>query len=621
MKFRRPTSHRFASGLVVLLLGFLLNAGSVSGYDSPDFVTRVFSGDGIYLPDDQKTSLLEALAAIASNFPNNQKVDDDLKEKAIALALRIDPLHYHSRLAQRALAKGEMPKPTSFFDSLSSISETLWTIATRFSTPPLEPEQYILAHYLMEMSLLTHPEPPSARLEVFATDTDPRDLQWDKFVKLAPKPNGSTALAKFLLKEGSELVRENRQKNPAKEDRTKERLTAADPLPSPDRTRPVEFTPVIRSLAAVREVKIMDESKPVIGTVSLTIRNPARNAERQWLNEQMALTPFPLIPSQQSTPVDSISIPGGLSVAAAWSWPPDTLGEVSFVPLTSAPGPRRLISTEVFLPTIVLIEGALKNLTVNEEFLLAGTLNPTTLAPSLTGSVFETLTVARKNGQKYLLVPATVEDELVELLLKSNQLDLLFSPELVSYTSPEGAIARILSPTDPSFTEASTVFAEIKAVTERMSLPDLARNLKVQERLESILATCPDHLSARVMLEFGKRPVTPEMRLKDLSGRIDTIVRPFLTLDDSDTNQAILKQKIEAAEVSFSRIRSDVPLEGREFLSAAEDLVDAVEMFLSLTNKSTSIAIQRRREANQAIAAYSTLRTVVGLAPLTEEGE
>jgi len=143
----------------------------------------------------------------------------------------------------------------------------------------------------------------------------------------------------------------------------------------------------------------------------------------------------------------------------------------------------------------------------------------------------------------------------------------------------------------------------------------------VQERLESILATCPDHLSARVMLEFGKRPVTPEMRLKDLSGRIDTIVRPFLTLDDSDTNQAILKQKIEAAEVSFSRIRSDVPLEGREFLSAAEDLVDAVEMFLSLTNKSTSIAIQRRREANQAIAAYSTLRTVVGLAPLTEEGE
>lgn len=254
MKFRRPTSHRFASGLVVLLLGFLLNAGSVSGYDSPDFVTRVFSGDGIYLPDDQKTSLLEALAAIASNFPNNQKVDDDLKEKAIALALRIDPLHYHSRLAQRALAKGEMPKPTSFFDSLSSISETLWTIATRFSTPPLEPEQYILAHYLMEISLLTHPEPPSARLEVFATDTDPRDLQWDKFVKLAPKPNGSTALAKFLLKEGSELVRENRQKNPAKEDRTKERLTVADPLPSPDRTRPVEFTPVIRSLAAVREI-------------------------------------------------------------------------------------------------------------------------------------------------------------------------------------------------------------------------------------------------------------------------------------------------------------------------------------------------------------------------------
>lgn len=619
MKFRRPTSHRFASGLLALVLGFLLTAGGVSGYDSPDFVTRVFSGDGIYLQEDQKTSLLEALAAIASNFPNNQKVDDDLKEKAIALALRIDPLHYHSRLAQRALAKGEIPKPTSFFDSLSSVSETLWTIASRFSTPPREPEQYILAHYLMELSLLTHPEPPAARLEAFATETEPGDLQWDKFVKLQPKPNGSTVLAKFLRKEGTELLRENRQKKSAKPDRMKDRLTATDPRPSPDRPRPLEFAPVTRSLAAVRDVKIVDESKPVIGTVSLTIRNPARNGERQWLKEQIALTPYPLAPSDQSTPLDGLSIPASLPVAAAWSWPPDTLGEVSFVPLTAPPGPRRLISAEVSLPTIVLIEGALKNLTVNEEFLLAGALNLTTLAPVLTGDVIETLTIVSKNTRKYLLVPASVEEELVELLLKSNQLDLLFSPELVSYTSPEGASDRLLSPTDPSLTEASTVFAEIKAVTERMSLPDLARNLKVQERLESILATCPDHLSARVMLEFGKRPVTPEMRLKELSGKIDIIVGPFLTLDDSDETQALLKQQVEAAELGLSRIRTEVPLEGREFLSAAEDLVDAVEVFLGLTNKSTSIAIQRRREANQAIATYSALRTVVGLAPLVVE--
>jgi hypothetical protein len=473
----------------------------------------------------------------------------------------------------------------------------------------------------MEVSLLTHPEPPVTRLETFAAKTDSRDLQWGRFLKLQPRPNGSTARAESLLKEGLDLLRENRRKDPAKPDKMTDLTTTTDPPVKPDRPRPPEFDPINRSVAAIRAVKVIDELKPVIGTVSLTIRTPAKSAERLLLNGETPVPAFPLVPSEQATPVDGLTIPANFSLATAWSWPAGTLGEVGFWPLSQSPGARRLVTAGVFLPTVVLVEGALKNLTVNDEFLLAGDLNPDTLAPSLPGGVIETLTVASTSGRKYLLVPASVKDELVELLLKSNQLEILFSPELISYTTPEEVVSRVFSPTAPSITEASTIFAEIKAVSERMPLPDLARNAKVQERLESILASCPDHLSARVMLEFGRRPITAEMRLLQLSGKIDAVVMPFLTMDEAETNQSLLKEQVEAAQLSLSRLRTDIPLEGREFLSAAEDLVDAVEEYLSLTNKDTSIAIQRKREMTEAIATYTSRRILVGLTPLEEEEE
>lgn len=625
-------SFRLPARLLLCWLGFSglsLSPVSVSAYDPPDFNAEVFSPDGIFLPGDQKTSLLEALAAIASNFPENSRVDDDLREKALALALRLDPLHYHSRLAHRELSKGAKPNPTSYFDSLSVVSETLWTLANQLSLPPFEPEQKRLAPFLMELSLVTHPDPPDERLEAYAGEVGGKSLPWDRFTTLQPDTNRSTTRAQFLWREGLAILNQPKPEiaktgnGPAQPADTAP-MTAVDspstPLPrTPPRPVPVE--PLSNSLVAVRQVTAL-EPRPIAGTVTLTIRTPRGVSEREWLEQQAGVSPIPLIPSDEAIPVEGLDIPASLATAQSWTWPVGTLGEVTFSPSAPPPGPRRLIRTEVRLPTVILIESTLRKAPINDEIIVAGEIDSLSLEPVLPGGALATIQAAAVMNRKYLLVPAQASEDLITYLMQSGQLDILFTTELVSYSNLAGAITRITTPTDAALAGASVVFREIEAVSERMPLPDLARNAKVQERLESILATCPEHLSARAMLEFGRRPETPEMRAAQFAGRVKAVVEPFWEIDDPDVDFTRLNEHLESARTELSRLRTDVPIEGREFLATAEDLIEAAQLYLGLSNKDSSIAIQRLRETKEAIALLEEQGRALGISfPEDDEEE
>jgi len=623
MKITRQSARHALSWLAMSALS--LSPLAVSAYDAPDFSSDVFSPDGIFLPDDQKTSLLEALAAIASNFPENNRVDDDLREKALALSLRLDPLHYESRIAHRELLKGQKPKPTPYFDSLSAVSETLWTIANRLSAPPLEPEQQRLAPFLMELSLVTHPEPPDVRLKAFIVASEGKALPWNRFTTLQPSENRSTTRALFLRQEAITLQNEKKPEKRSDSEKPAPMKpvndSPADPPVRPS-TRPVPMEPISVSVASIRLVEAIEDSELMAGTISLTIRSPANGLERNWLAEQTGgASAIPLLPSEEGLPLEELAVPSALVTARAWTWPARALGEVSFTPNTRPPGPRRIISARGLLPSVILIESALKKAPINEEMIIAGGLDSATLAPLLPGGILATTEVAASMGRKYLLVPAAAMEELMAYLTKSGKLGILFTTELVSYADVAALITRATSPTDAALAGASVVFREIEAVSGpgRMTLAELARNAKVQERLQSILTTCPDHLSARAMLEFGRRPETPEMRASQFAGRIEVIVEPFLNIDDPDEDLSELKGKLEPTKLELSRLRSSVPPEAREFLTAAEDLIEAAELYLNLSNKDTAIAEQRLREANDAINLLDSQRSALGLAPATEE--
>lgn len=620
--------------LLVWAVLMLAAPDRAAAYDSPDFDAAIFSGDGIFLPEDQRTSLLEALAAIASNFSTSNRIDDDLREKALAIALRIDPMHYHSRLAHRALANGELPAATTYFDSLSVVSETLWTTANRLASPPLEPEHRRLAPFLMELSLLTHPAPTDERLAAFAESASGKNLPWEKFVTLQPDDNRSTGRAQFLRQGGVVILaqqekRENRPDLPDRSDRpaantmvsSTETPGATDASETPAPGRPERIEPIIVSLNTVRQIEAI-ESKPVAGMVRLTMRSPAGRAERELLEQQVVTgtMPVPLIASDDDIPVEGLEIPAAFAATRAWTWPTGTLGEVAFTAVVQPPGPRRLIRTRVFLPGVVLVDSILRKVPINEQMILSGELDPATMQISLPAEVLPTIEAAASGMKgKYLLIPASASEELIGYLVKSGQLTILFHNELVSYTTLDEAITFATTPTPEALSAATVIFREIEAVAERMSLTDLARNAKVMERLETILAGMPGHLSARAMLEFGRRPESPEMRISLSANRINDLVEPLFEMDDPEVNLPELVGRMDAAKVELSRLRTEIAVEVRDFHSAAEDFIEDAELYLELTNKGTSIALQRLREAREARAKYQALGVSLGMSyPVAE---
>jgi hypothetical protein len=618
---------------LLLLVGAALSLaapGKAIAYDSPNFDVDVFSRDGIFLPGDQKTSLLEALAAIASNFSTSNRVDDDLREKALGLALRIDPLHYHSRLAHRALAAGEAPKATTYFDSLSVVSETLWNLASQLSKAPFEPEQRRLAPFLMELSLLTHPEPNDERLATFAASFTGKDLPWGKFITLQPGDNKSTGRARYLHQEGLALLAKREKRG------NKTALAAAGPGPgstdtmpdkpadvAPDPGRPGPMEPVIATLNAVRQIEAV-ESRSAAGVVKLTLRSPLGRTEREMLESQVGsgTAAIPLIASRESLPLTGLEIPAPLAASRNWSWPAAAIGELAFSTAAEPPGPARLTRTGMLLPGVVLIDSVLRKVPVNDQMILSGRIDPVSYEASLPDDAVPTIEAAAAGMRgKYLLLPATATDPLITYLVKSGQLGILFTNELISYQSLDEAIAYMTTPTPATLSNASVVFREIEAVSDRMPLTDLARNAKVMERLESILATTPGHLSARAMLEFGRRPESTEMRLSLSAGRVNAIVLPLFEFDSPVVDLNALASKIDPAKLELSRLRTEIPVEVRDFHSAGENFLEACELYLDLTNKGTALALQRMREAKEKRAAFQALGQSLGLTYSDAEDE
>lgn len=591
------------------LAALILGPGRVSAYDSPDFDFAVFSRDGIFLPAEQESSLLEALAAIASNFTGNARVDDDLREKALAIALRLDPMHYNSRLAHRELAKGTSPVATAYFDSLTVVSETLWNLARQLSNPPLQPEGVQLAPYLMELSLITHPEPPSDRLDLYAAATGGGYPQWEKFTTLQPETNRSTTRTISIRSEAN-AFQKNRKNggNPAPSTMSGKTPPPARPDPAP--SRPVPPGPIAASLTLLPSIVDVDGTA-MAGRVSLTVRPPQNRIERNLIASAAGTASsnpggpgLPLIASNEDVPVGEIRIPTSFASERSWTWPGGAVGEVGFTPTVSS-GTRRPATLPNVMPqAAVLVGNLLGQMAINEEFILSGESSDATSAPVIRNPL-ATVQAAGSFGKKYLLIPASALEALITSLQETGKLSLLFETELVSYSSLTEAITLATSPTDPLLIEAGAAFDEIEAVSTRMSFPELSRNAKVQERLETILTKYPNHLSARAMLEFGRLPVTPEMRVAEFAAQIETLVQPFVNLEEvEDVGTARLK--LAEANQQFARLRLEAPAEVRDLVAPFIDLVSAAGAYLGLSDRDTPVAEQRLKEVATAFAKLET---------------
>lgn len=527
MNFRTSTLPRPCLGCFAFLV-FLVSP--VRSYEAPNFDYLVFDRDGIFLEPSDEEGLLGALAAIACNFPTQPKVDDDLREKAIAIALKLDPLHFNSRQAHEALTHGKIPEKTGYFESLSLVSETLWSTAFLLTDDPVEPEEKKLAGYLMELSLVLHPDPAEERLTAYAAATNDLPLVWSNFVSLDPIENQSTTRSTNLMLEAKELLRRPSPANSGmvkpgdlsatenhsatsgtdKNLGTKPQDYDAADRPEPAmRPLPDDFEPVIRSIQTFRNIVSVSGSPmsdPMNGIFTLTIREAESSEEKDLLTssreEFAGNLPLPIIKSPNGPDFEGMRTLGYELLPVDLEWIEDTVMEFSFKSSQAPPRPWKVNTNAAKVPAIALLESALKGKGINEDIVLGGGRR------TMPGNIEDNIKAAALSGRPYFMVPVHVRSNLMAYLNRTGNLDILFEPELITFAEASQAIDKMTSPTRTAWLKASESFAEIMQDSERMPLRDLAKNTKIQERLEAILETAPDHLSARAMLEYGKKART-----------------------------------------------------------------------------------------------------------------
>ncbi|MGB0154455.1 MAG: hypothetical protein ACPGFB_10535 [Verrucomicrobiales bacterium] len=638
MNYPAPAFLRIFTGCLAALF---LVSGPVYSYEAPNFDYIAFQRDGVFLETSDRESLLEALAAVACNFPTQPKVDDDIREKALAIALCLEPLHFNSRQAHQALMSGETPPTTDYFESLSGVSETLWSTASQLRSDPVEPEEKKLSGYLMEISLALHPDPPAERLREYAAATKGHPLPWQNFVSLDAIENPSTSRSESLRREAMELLKlphtalstgTNSSTIPSLTPRTvpsdgPNRPKGAKGIRGmrPDLTnRPgaepspadlSDFEPISRTIQTIRNVRSVANTA-MAGSLTINIRQAVTLAEKELLllpegSSPKTVPPLPVFATPDGPSLEGIEMPRSVLTKTELEWTDGTIGELTFESEQEPPGPWRVCNISVRTPVIALLKAALADGEINQDIILAGGSNSSEGKPRIDGKLEEYLIAAKALNQPYLLIPADVRTDLMAHLYETQDLSVLFEPELMIYTTRSAAISKMTAPTPDAWIEASESFAEIKAISERMALVDLARNAKVQERLEAILADAPFHLSAWAMLEFGKSSpdANTNAPTSDVNEKIGDLMAPYFALRGSDPDLNDLRQRFSQTERELSEVRQNLPLELRRYQAAAEDALEAIDDYLSLSNRDTSIGIQKLNLVSEALQRVAAERS------------
>jgi len=624
MGYRPDLSRRIAATLLLPLL-LLLTAPPLQStdFEAPDYPQAPFSGDGIFLEDSDRRRLLDALAALASGFRDLARVDGALRAKSIALALALDPMDYTVRAAFRSLAEGETPPGIAGFDSLSAVSESLWIASEKLATPPAEPEGAALAPFLKELALLVHPDPPRERLAAYGRMADD-DLPtaWEEFVSLPPD-SASVQRASELASQGK--LAASGALPPAAEVEPDPFAPAAQTDPAAMEARGVRrerrreaqaeaagegealiFEEAVSlSLPVVLQVSAV-ESAAVLGEFSLTIREPESFADVgafPFLETSPASEyPFlPILARDEGVPLGQLEIPGGYPASRGWSWPDAWIADASFQTETSLQSPRRLTRAQGLLPIAVLLEAAFTRREPNPAFLLAGEI---AALPNgrlrLGGEAPAVIEAASASGRRYLILPGGRMESIVEYLQRSGNLESVLRPEWIAADELEDVFQLALEETPPALLQASEIFAEIEAVAARLALADLAVNPRVQEKLMEIVDIFPNHLSARVLLEYGATPIAPEIGFAEKLSEIEALLEIFAPLRNADAPVGGVRNELEEVKTALFQMRPGIPIELRDYFSRAEAVHEAATRLLSLSSTTSSSAAQRRRELAEA---------------------
>ena len=668
--FTAEPDHRIlpaVAAVLAVLLSLALPVSAVADalsadYEAPNFDAPMFERDAVSLQAGERGKVVSALTAVAQNLPSAPYIDTDVKEKALAIALRLSPLDAEARSAHQRLLPSftgssdgaslssaiEFANGAEVFAALAPKAKDLWQQRA-------QPDDEILAPLLMEIALtiLSPAEWEAQEVQIAAhlyremsTVTDPA-AQWAEVVQLQPiAGDGASLLASRLRALPSTPITVEAPEPVLSTVPAPKPAPAPTPTPAPaslSTPGPATATPSVPSTPASTTSSLAIKSNAAVvpfvfadvehggaagGTVRLKI-TPFDETEKSLYGlfgdsnapPEMRLT----VADKGSRSVEVT----GFAAAENWArksfaaWPTSMTGRVSLRrerEKSSADGgagrqndrgeddPGDSVEPRnVSLPLALLLHSTFTGQSIDPAFALSGQLaEDGTLTAAADLPMADVLKKFGSYGDQLSLavVPSSASsDESLRDALVLGEIDLFIEPQIVTVQNMDDLLSvAIAENRSKKLLDAMALFAEIE------QLDNLVGNLGnsfVREKLQEVLELWPTHLSAQMLLLAGDADKRPALLSRNGSVRaVDSALSPLRNTYEADlgfgTEFFDVNELVAEARNRLQSVDGKLSPEARNYRLAAEDLVVLFRDYLSLKNRDAGNANAEQHRRNLA---------------------
>ncbi len=628
--------------LVVALWPALMHADSTAGdYQTPDFDAKLFDRDALSLEGEELANVVDALTAVVRNFDSVANIDSDVKEKALALALRLQPLNPAARAAHLLMSGGQGPsvglESILRYSDTGKIFQVLAVNGERLLRERAQPDDEILGPLLMEIGLtILSPlewEGPEAQKVAHAYNEvgGKGELEgfWKLTVRQQPIPgDGASLLASRLAKlqplaevetadDSSDVNSSAQTQKMATESTSAADLPGAFAANSSDTVRTGSLDTSVMFLADVlgaggasladASIEIVDldpdadesgaESTLVMRLVRVGPANSALRGVtggRAWVNQT-----FPRWPDGKQAVVRLL------------------LGSEDKESVVSAPGERWPV--EVSLPLALVMYSTLSKAQIAADVAISGRIE----AGGSVKPVLPRSEILREVGENVgrIAVLAVPLDEVVESreLASPAEIEVLGRVQVIEVGTFDELQQVAVSELRPAeLSAAMAEFAEVQRVGIR---PGNLSDPELRGKLAAVVQQWPGHYSAQRLLaassadgllSTGASASAPQTA----EDEIDQLLAPLLGryAADRDPNAVTelggLDDLIAEAEIHLRGLSINLPTATDSYHILASALVVSLGDYLNLNNRGndSSNAEKHRQVIDQQLTELEKLR-------------
>ena len=663
---KRSVTACAVASLLLLATSSPLHADSSAGsYHVPDFDAPVFDRDAISLQGGDRQEVVAALASLALNFPSEQHIDPDVKEKALAIALRLAPLNplardAHQKLSGSGQGGGDGVKPDPKFAEAFPIFEVLAKNATRMWRDRHQPDDQVLAPLLMELAL-TIPsslEWDEREVQQLAhlfrpiVEESPLDEHWQKTVSIQPNAGDGASQLASRIKSLKPLA-SAAAPAPAPAPGNTNNSTARNPAMNQGSPRnapgggdadsgPPAATVKVPAAQLLMLAAISDElpAGPAAVTLSIEKMTETDVSLFGFFGTESGLKPEMLLLVKEDSNDEAPMVTGFEAAEEAIRkkyprWPEELVGRVGFEPAQSfaeqfnshmaslrernddSGAAIERPSYDVSLALAVLIEGAFSGKQAAGDVALSGRLENTGQVRSIM-PLGDVMQMAAGYAERLQAVGVPVrpkdEDALKDRVVMGN-LQQLVRPQLIVTNTLAEAAQVALNDNRPD-----DLMAAVNAFAQLSQASDLTANVAdpaVQEIVDRTLERWPGHLSARLLKMAAEGGGDMTLSLAGSVSVINSALEPLLSLydpeDDSVGEIPGVDERVNFARDKLRDSESKLHPDSVVYKLAVESVINPLRDYLKLKNRSfdNSNADQKRRELNDQLQNLQLLAPAV----------